>query len=208
MSRQPQRATDGISKNPEHATTAIVVYTDWEALKREFLLNDTHHMVATWLQEIKGWPTKKIRNGQTFKKTKGWRSDREAFQQQKTQQLIEAALEAERRSVPTLRAAKAALIRNVVGDIAHWRTLNAKDKALIYQILKVELREPTNVKDLPPAGAKDPVEALLEEFGMMEEGEVIIDDSTDESDDQAAGGVAIQEAATTSSDAPVEIPQS
>lgn len=206
MPKQPQRATDGISNNPEHAIKSLVVYIDWTALKREFLLNDTHTMVGTWLQQVKGWQKKKILNGNTVKHTTGWGKDRARLQQEKTDAAIQVALEAERSNVPTMRAAKAALIRNVMGDIRKWASLNAKDKALIYQILKVELREPTNVKDLPPAGARDPVEALLEEFGLMQEGEVIIDDD-EQSDSETISGAVVQETAAVGSEAPLEISQ-
>lgn len=59
--------------------------------------------------------------------------------------------------------------------------MNMMDKKLCYEILKVELREPTNVKDLPPPDARDPVEVLLEEFGLMKNGEIIDDDASEDS---------------------------
>ena len=206
MSKKPQRATDGISKNPEHAITALVPYTDWRALERAFILNDTHTKVQTWLAEVIGWPPKKIRSGHTMTKISGWGRKREAFQQQITQNAIEEALRLERKNVPTLRAAKAQLIANIVKDVGRWDRLNMMDKKLCYEILKVELREPTNVKDLPPAGAKDPVEALLEEFGLMSDGEIIIDDEP-ESDRLAISSADNTETAETDSETPVEVPQ-
>lgn len=206
MSKKPQRATDGISKNPEHAITAIVPYTDWAALERAFILNTTHTKVQTWLNEVLGWKPTKIRSGRTNEMTKGWSKKRDAFQQQITENAIAEALDLERKNVPTLRAAKAALIANIVKDVGRWDRLNMMDKKLCYEILKVELREPTNVKDLPPAGAKDPVEALLEEFGLMEDGEIIIDDepSTDHLAISSADHI---ETAATDSETPVEVPQ-
>lgn len=206
MSKKPRSAIDGISKNPEHAITAIVPYTDWAALERAFILNETHTKVQTWLNEVMGWPANKIRSGHTMTKVSGWGKKREAFQEQITQAKIEEALKLERKNVPTLRAAKAALIANIVKDVGRWDRLNMMDKKLCYEILKVELREPTNVKDLPPAGAKDPVEALLEEFGLMSDGEIIIDDepSTDHLAISSADHI---ETAATDSETPVEVPQ-
>ena len=206
MSKKPRSAIDGISKNPEHAITAIVPYTDWAALERAFILNETHTKVQTWLNEVMGWPAKKIRSGHTMTKVSGWGKKREAFQEQITQAKIEEALKLERKNVPTLRAAKAALIANIVKDVGRWDRLNMMDKKLCYEILKVELREPTNVKDLPPAGAKDPVEALLEEFGLMSDGEIIIDDEP-ESDRLAISSADNTETAETDSETPVEVPQ-
>lgn len=206
MSKKPQTATDGISRNPEHAITAIVPYTDWAALERAFILNPTYTKVQTWLNEVLGWSPKKIRSGHTMTKVSGWGKKREAFQEQITQAKIEEALHLERKNVPTLRAAKAQLIANIVKDVGRWDRLNMMDKKLCYEILKVELREPTNVKDLPPAGAKDPVEALLEEFGLMSDGEIIIDDEPS-TDHLALSSADSPEAASTNSETPVEVPQ-
>ena len=181
MSKKPQTATDGISKNPESAIRSLTVYTDWEALRRAFIVNETHPTVGQWLQQVMGWSVKKILSGNTTKKTVGWSKQRARLQQKKTQVAIEKALEMERQNVPTLRAAKAQLIANIVKDVGRWDRLNMMDKKLCYEILKVELREPTNVKDLPPPDARDPVEVLLEEFGLMKDGEIIDDDASEDS---------------------------
>jgi len=90
--------------------------------------------------------------------------------------------------------------------VGRWDRLNGYDKKLCYEILKVELREPTNVKDLTPAGAKDPVEALLEEYGLMQDGEIIIHDNP-ESDKELIGGADSGVAPGTDSPTPVEVPQ-
>lgn len=206
MSKKPRSAIDGISKNPEHAITAIVPYTDWAALERAFILNTTHTKVQTWLNEVLGWKPTKIRSGRTNEMTKGWSKKRDAFQQQITENAIAEALALERKNVPTLRAAKAQLIANIVKDVGRWDRLNMMDKKLCYEILKVELREPTNVKDLPPAGAKDPVEALLEEFGLMQDGEIIIDDEPS-TDHLAISSADNTETAEADSETPVEVPQ-
>lgn len=206
MSKKPQTATDGISKNPEHAIKSLTVYTDWEALRREFIIQDQHTMVGSWLQQVKGWDVKRIKSGHTRRMVNGWGKQRASMEQKKTQAAIEKALEIERKNVPTLRMAKAQLIANIVKDVGRWDRLNMMDKKLCYEILKVELREPTNVKDLPPAGAKDPVEALLEEFGLMADGEIIIDD--DPNTDRIALSTADSpEVAITDSETPVEVPQ-
>lgn len=206
MSKKPRSAIDGISKNPEHAITSLTVYTDWKALERAFILNTTHTKVQTWLNEVLGWKPTKIRSGRTNEMTKGWSKKRDAFQQQITQNAIEEALRLERKNVPTLRAAKAQLIANIVKDVGRWDRLNMMDKKLCYEILKVELREPTNVKDLPPADARDPVEALLEEYGLMQDGEIIIDDDP-ATDHLALSSADSAEAAEADSETPVEVPQ-
>lgn len=179
MPKKPQTATDGISRNPEHAISTLTVYTDWEQLRRAFMIQETHTMVGTWLQQVMGWDVKRIRSGHTRRMVNGWGKARAKLQSKKTQIAIEKALEIERQNIPTLRAAKAQLIANIVKDVGRWDRLNMMDKKLCYEILKVELREPTNVKDLPPPDARDPVEALLEEYGLMKDG-VIIDDSPEE----------------------------
>lgn len=206
MSRKPQRATDGISRNPEHAVTALVPYTDWEALKRAYILNEQYSKVTEWLANVLGWDRKKILSGHTTKHTTGWSKLRARFQQEITQNAIEEALALERKNVPTLRAAKAQLIANIVKDVGRWDRLNMMDKKLCYEILKVELREPTNVKDLPPADAKDPVEALLEEFGLMQDGEIIIDDEP-ATDHLALSTADSPEAAEADSTPPAQISQ-
>ncbi len=203
--QKPQTATDGISSNPAHAISALVPYTDWEALHRAFLLNDTYPMVGTWLQEVMGWETKRILNGNTRKKVKGWKAERARIESKKTQAAIDKALEIERKNVPTLRAAKAQLIANIVKDIGRWDRLSMMDKKLCYEILKVELREPTNVKDLPPPDARDPVEALLEEYGLMRDGVIIDDDPTEDS--RLISGPDSAEPATADSSTSTEVPQ-
>ena len=180
MTKPQRKATDGISKNPEHATVSVTRYIDWNQLKREYLLAEGYPMVATWLHEVKGWTVKQITAGNTVRECRGWGKEKARFEQAKTEAKIKAALDIERKNVPTLRAAKAQLIANIVKDVGRWDRLNMMDKKLCYEILKVELREPTNVKDLIPAGSRDPVEVLLEEFGMMENGEIIIDDDPGE----------------------------
>jgi hypothetical protein len=205
MPKKPQTATDGISRNPEHAITTLTVYTDWEALRRGFLLNTTHTMVGTWLQQVMGWTEKRIRSGHTRRMVHGWGKERAKLEAQKTQAMIDKALELERKNVPTLRAAKAQLVANIVKDVGRWDRLNMMDKKLCYEILKVELREPTNVKDLPPPDARDPVEALLEEYGLMKDG-VIIDDAPEEDSRLISRADSPQIAATDSSTS-VEVSQ-
>lgn len=205
MSKKPQTATDGISKNPEHAIKSLTVYTDWEALRRAFLLNTTHTMVGTWLQQVMGWDVKRIKSGYTIRKVAGWGKQRAKLEQEKTQAAIDKALQLERKNVPTLRAAKAQLIANIVKDVGRWDRLNMMDKKLCYEILKVELREPTNVKDLPPPDARDPVEVLLEEFGLMKDGEIIDDDASEDS--RLVSGPDSPQAAAIDSGTSAEIPQ-
>lgn len=206
MSQKPSTATDGISKNPEHASRSLTVYTDWEALRREFIVQDQHTMVGSWLQQVKGWSVKRIKSGHTRRMVNGWGKQRAGIEHKKTQAAIEKALEIERKNVPTLRMAKAQLIANIVKDVGRWDRLNMMDKKLCYEILKVELREPTNVKDLPPADARDPVEALLEEYGLMQDGEIIIDDEP-ATDHLALSTADSPETAEADSETSVEVPQ-
>ena len=205
MSKKPQTATDGISKNPEHAIRSLTVYTDWEALRREFIVQDQHTMVGSWLQQVKGWDVKRIKSGHTRRMVNGWGKQRASIEHKKTQAAIEKALDIERKNVPTLRMAKAQLIANIVKDVGRWDRLNMMDKKLCYEILKVELREPTNVKDLPPPDARDPVEVLLEEFGLMKDGEIIDDDPAEDS--RLISRADSDSAAATDSSTPAQISQ-
>ena len=205
MSKKPQTATDGISQNPEHAISALVPYTDWEALRRAFIMNTTHTMVGTWLQQVVGFSAARVRSGHTRDKVHGWGKQRAKVQAQITQAAIEEALDLERKTVPTLRAAKAELIKGILKDVKRWDRLNVMDKKLCYEILKVELREPTNVKDLPPPDARDPVEVLLEEFGLMKDGEIIDDDASEDS--RLISGPDSPQAAAIDSGTSAEIPQ-
>lgn len=200
-----QAATDGISKNPTHATQSLVKYTDWEQLRRAFMIQETHTMVGPWLQEVMGWKLNRIRSGHTRKMVDGWGKQRAKLQAKKTQIAIEHALEVERQAIPELRRAKAELIRGILKDVKRWDRLNVMDKKLCYEILKVELREPTNVKDLPPAESKDPVEALLEEYGLMKDGEIIDDDPAEDSRLISRGDSA--ETAEADSGTPAEVSQ-
>jgi len=199
------KALDGMSNNPAYATTAITKYIDWETLKREFLIQTEYSSPNQWLHTEKGWSPKKIKSGNTQEKITGWGRERAEIQQRMTEAAIEKALDLERKNVPTLRRAKAELIKNIIKDVGRWDRLSAYDKKLCYEIMKVELREPTNVKDMPPAGARDPVEALLEEYGLMENGEIIDDEP--ESDQQLISAADSPEAATADSSTPAEVSQ-
>lgn len=198
-------ATDGISKNPSHASQSLVKYTDWEQLRRAFMIQEVYTMVGPWLQEVMGWNLNRIRSGHTRKMVDGWGKQRAKLQAKKTELAIKQALEVERQAIPELRRAKAELIKGIMKDVKRWDRLNTMDKKLCYEILKVELREPTNVKDLPAATAKDPIEALLEEFGLMEDGEIIDDDPTEDSRLISRGDSA--EAAEADSSTPAEVSQ-
>lgn len=200
-----KKALDGMSNNPAYATTAITKYIDWQTLKREFLIQTEYSSPQQWLHSVKGWNPKKIKSGNTLEKITGWGNERATIQQRMTDAAIEKALELERKRVPELRAAKAQLIANIIKDVGRWDRLNAYDKKLCYEIMKVELREPTNVKDLPPAGARDPVEALLEEYGLMLDGE-IIDDEPD-SDKQLVSGADSTKTAKADSRTSAEVSQ-
>lgn len=198
-------ATDGISKNPSHASQSLVKYTDWEQLRRAFMIQEVYTMVGPWLQEVMGWNLNRIRSGHTRRMVDGWGKQRAKLQAKKTELAIKQALEVERQAIPELRRAKAELIKGIIKDVKRWDRLNTMDKKLCYEILKVELREPTNVKDLPAATAKDPIEALLEEFGLMEDGEIIDDDPTEDSRLISRGDSAEAEEADSST--PAEVSQ-
>ena len=196
------KSVDGMSNV---AGRRIEPFVDWVKLEREFMLQQEYKSVTQWLYSEKGWTVKKIKSGNTTNRTTGWSKKRATLQQKITQAAIEKAIDQERKLIPELRNAKAALIARIMKDVGNWDRLNGYDKNLCYQIIKVELREPTNVKDLPPADARDPVEALLEEYGLMKDG-VIIDDDP-ESDRKLISGPDSPQAEATDSTSLAEVSQ-
>lgn len=198
------RAIDGVSKNPPGAIKAVVKYVDWLVLERDFLINPDHGSPIQWLREVLKWPEKRIYNGNTLRRVGGWGKKRVETQSRITESAIAEILAIQRQRIPELHKAKLNLVANIIADIGSWRGMNAADKGLCYQILKVELGEPTNPKDIKPPTAKDPVEALLEEYGLMENGVIIDDDPSD--DAKLIGRPDSAEAAKPDSSAPAEIP--
>lgn len=208
----PRKATDGVSKNPAHATTALAQFIDWARLKREFLLNETHPRPRLWLHEVQRWPIKKCVSGNTKDKTKGWSAERALLQDRITNAKIEEALRLEQQLVPDLRSAKRALIASIMGDITRWYSLQSADKKLIYQVLKVELGEATDVRPKETMDARDTVEALLEEDGLMKDGVIIDDDPSEDAKLVSAGeetdsGANSSQATTEDSQTPTQVPQ-
>lgn len=202
------KAVDGVSTVPGRA---LVNYVDWEALKREFILQDEYAHVNTWLARSKKWDRKRIAGGATQNHIVGWSRERAEFQQKKTQQAYADALEEERKLLPKLRRAKAQLVLEAIKGVGGWRHLEASQQRVLYQILKTELGEPISIKVQGIVSAKDPVEALLESYGLMRDGELITDGAYEDNDrkvidavDQTDSG----QAGTPSSSTPVEIPQS
>lgn len=184
----PGRAVDGISKMPGRA---IVQYADWTALKREFLLEPDYPNPRQWLRDIKGWPTKKLLSGNTVAKTSGWGNDKARLQQRKTEQAIQAMLDEQRKRIPDLMKAKLNLVVKIIADVGKWNQLQPVEKKLCFEILKTELGEPTSIKTLGIVSPKDPVEALLEEYGVMKEGRIIIDAQPTESPGDSPAAAAL-----------------
>lgn len=205
MSKKSSKAVDGVSTNPAHAITSVVRYTDWEVLEREFMMNLDYPNVNTWLREVKGWLPNKIRSGRTIKMIKGWSAKRAQMQQTLTDVALNELLAEERRRIPELRKAKMNLVARIITDIGRWDRLSSTDKQLCYQILKVELGEPTNPNNIKPQATRDPVEALLEEYGLMKNGQ-IIDDKPSE-DSRLIGSNDSGESTTADSSTPAEVPQ-
>lgn len=168
----PGKATDGISNMPGRA---VVPYINWRELKREFLLDPTYTKPRTWLLEVKMWPKKKVLSGNTTAKTAGWGDDKAILERRKTEHAIAAMLEEQRRRIPELMKAKLNLVAQIIRDVGRWDRLQPVEKKLCFEILKTELGEPTSIKTVGLVSPKDPVEALLEEYGMMKDGRIIID---------------------------------
>lgn len=209
------KAVDGISGNLPGR--AIGNYIDWETLRREFITNADYPRPRTWLMKVKGWSRKRIAAGNTQEHITGWGALRADFQQKLTEQSLADVLAEERRLLPKIRRAKLTLVLAAIQSAGSWRTLEPAEQRTLYQIIKTELGEPVSIKVQGLISAKDPVEALLEEYGLMQDG-VIIDDDEDEEDlpprqiqegelvdDQHQTDSAAVE--TADSSAPSEVPQ-
>lgn len=153
-----QRSVDGMSTYPGRQLATVI---DWDSLHREFITNDTHPALSTWLREVKKWPESKIRAGNTFDHTVGWGEQRAAFQRQKTEQALNAQKQIQDELRPQLLESKLAILKNITKSIKSWHSMPAADKKLAYEIIKLELGEPLNVK---PSDTDDPIiqEALEE----------------------------------------------
>jgi hypothetical protein len=149
------------------------------------------------------WPREKILNGNTTNRIIGWGADKARLEQRKTEQAILAMLEEQRKRIPDLMKAKLNLVVKIISDVGKWDRLQPVEKKLCYEILKTELGEPSKITNLGVGPApKDPVEALLEEYGMMKEGRIIIDGEPPESPSASTPASAI------SSGPPAEVPPS
>ena len=195
----PGRAVDGISRVPGRSVTK---YVDWTVLKREFLLDPDHTSPRQWLRNVKGWTPKKVLSGNTTAHVAGWGDDKARLQQRKTEAAINAALEEERKRIPKLRMAKLNLVVKIIEDVGRWDRLGSAEKKLCYEILKTELGEPTSIKTVGVVSPRDPVEALLEEYGLMKEGRVVVDAEPGE------GRATSQTPAAVDSGSPAQVPQS
>lgn len=173
------KAVDGVSTVPGRA---LVNYVDWEALKREFILQDEYPRVATWLARAKGWSQKRIMNGSTRSRVVGWPTERAQFQHKKTQQAYADALEEERKMLPLLRKAKLQLVLSAIKGAGNYHNMEPAEQRMLYHIIKTELGEPESIKVQGIVSAKDPVEAILENFGLMENG-LILDGAFEESEE-------------------------
>lgn len=174
----PSKATDGVSIIPGRA---LVPSTNWQALKREFLLDPDYASPRLWLLEVKMWDRKKIVNGNTIHKVAGWRSLKARLEQRKTEQAITGMLEEQRKRIPELLKAKLNLVAQIIRDVGRWDRLQPIEKKLCFEILKTELGEPTSIKTVGLITPKDPVQTLLEEYGLMKEGRIILDGEPAES---------------------------
>ena len=98
-----------------------------------------------WFREVKKWTLAQTTSGNFFEKTMGWGSKRAELQQKLTEEAIEGLKQVEKERIPKLLTAKLNLVSQIMGEIneQNWKKLTAKDKKLIYDILKNELGEPS-----------------------------------------------------------------
>lgn len=167
----PGKAVDGVSTMPGRA---MVQFVDWDNLEREFITNPDYPSVQTWLREVKGWDQGRCLNGNTLKRTTGWSIKRANLQQRLTEKTIQALEVQQRKMIPDIMRAKAEFIAKIVKDLGNWDMMGSKDKKLMYQIIKTELGEPTNINlNANFNSGGDPVVSLLEQYGLMKEGRII-----------------------------------
>jgi hypothetical protein len=193
------RGIDGLSVVPGRAIRLTI---NWQGLKREFFADPDYMEVKPWLHEVKMWDRGRILNGNTSKATRGWGAQKAAFERRKTEAAIEAMVAIQRKRIPDLLRAKLNLVSRICRDVDYrWASLQAADRKLCYEILKTELGEPTSIKTVGLVSAKDPVEALLEEYGIMKEGRIVID-----ADEPSEGEIVSEAAGTLDSGPPAEVP--
>ena len=190
----PGKTLDGVSYLPGRA---IQPWTDWKALEREFILNVDYAGVWTWLREVKKWPESRIKNGNTLEKIAGWGKKRASHQQAMTEALTKKHREEFAKLVPNLYEAKNLFVLKIIEDLKMWNHLNARDKKLVYEVIKNEIGEPTKITlngMVPITG--DPVQALLESYGLVKDGRII--DLDTEQEDAAENKADSQEITTVS----------
>ena len=153
----PGRATDGISILPGRA---LVPTINWQALKRDFLLDPDYVSPRLWLHEVKMWERKKILNGNTVEHVTGWGNDKAILEQRKTELAISAMLEEQRKRIPDLMKAKLNLVVKIIGDVGKWDRLLPVEKKLCFDILKTELGEPKSISAVGIGITSTPKEAL------------------------------------------------
>lgn len=110
---------------------------DWQTLKSEFVLNQTHKEVRPWLREIKKWSDARLNNGNTKAHTSGWSTERAQVQHQIYAESLDALKEAQKRKVIDVIGAKQLAIDKLVQHTKESTTL--KDTILCLRALQSEI---------------------------------------------------------------------
>lgn len=166
----PGISIDGLSKTKGQA---IVIRVDWDELLREFCTQPDYTLVRTWLREVKKWPESKVNSGFTRENIVGWGKHRAEYRRSVHQEALERAREVQASMAPELLKAKLELVKQVIGQAGRWTKLHPSEQKLVYDILKIELGEPTSIKVQANVG-DDPVKELLRQYNIIKD-EVIVD---------------------------------
>lgn len=111
--------------------------TNWQGLKAEFLANQTHKEVRSWLRDTKKWSNSKLNSGNTKQHTAGWSTEWAQIQHQIFETSITAVKEIQKQKLIAVAKAKNLAIDKIVGHLE--ATTSLKDVILCMRALQAEL---------------------------------------------------------------------
>lgn len=111
--------------------------TNWQGLKAEFLTNQTHKEVRSWLRDAKKWSSSKLNSGNTKRYTAGWSTERAQIQHQIFETSIIEVKEIQKQKLIAVAKAKSLAIDKIVGHLE--ATTSLKDIILCMRALQTEL---------------------------------------------------------------------
>lgn len=171
-------------------------YIDWQKLEAEFIANEEYPLVNTWLREVKHWPNRQLRAGNTIRHVENWGKKRAETRRKIYEKRMQKARESLEFLMPDIIEAKKDIIlkyldllknghersayNTELDEVRVWREpLSLRDRSHILTKLKTELGEPAVITKNKNEDVVtfDTVESLLEAYGIKSDGELNLDDS-------------------------------